>query len=392
MHTLIIADDLTGALDVAGPFAQCGVDTVVVVDPGQDWSAGLSEARVVSVNADSRHLSAGQAAARITQLLQGVDTGGRVLLKKIDSTLRGQVVAETLAMMRATGRLIAVVAPAFPAQGRTVHAGIVLVNGVPLPDTPFAKDALSPPPSKPLHFEFMLADERIETHSLPDLDEAPLEEFTEQVIVLDTETDADLVNAVAHADDLIDQLLWVGAAGIAQALAAHCYGAGATLRDPPRVAGRVLFIVGTRAQATRDQVAQLSASKDVELIDAPNGEVDFAKAQASTAPVLVLRAVAGPAGEGDAAAVAQALGAAADRLLRAGGFDAVVASGGDTARAILSATGTGSLHVMGDLMPGIPYCRIRHGERDVWLITKAGGFGRPGAFAAIVERLRGAAR
>lgn len=389
MHTLIVADDLTGALDVAGPFAQCGVDTAVVVDPARDWSADLARARVVSINADSRHLPAEQAAARIAQVLKGVDTGGRVLLKKIDSTLRGQVVAETLAMLRATGRLTAVVAPAFPAQGRTVRAGVVLVNGVPLPETSFAKDALSPPPLKPLHFEFMLADERVETHCVADLADAPLEAFSEQVVVLDADTDAELMTAVQHADDLIDQLLWVGAAGIAQALAAHLYGASATWREPPRVTGRILFVVGTRAQATRDQVAQLSVAHGVELIEAPNGAVDIERALRSTAPVLVLRAAPGPAGEGDAAVVAASLGAAADRLLREGGFDAVVASGGDTARAFLSATAVAALRVMGDLMPGIPYSRFSHSGRDVWLVTKAGGFGRSGAFETLVARLRG---
>lgn len=395
MRTLIVADDLTGALDVAGPFAQRGIRTEVVVDPGQDWSEALRDAQVVSINADSRHLSATQAAARVVEILDGVDTRGRVLLKKIDSTLRGQVVAETLAMMRATHRQAAVLAPAFPAQGRTVRDGVVYVNGVPLNETAFARDALSPPPAEPLHLAFRQALPPAPSAAVPTcssvtaLDAAALAAPGEHVFVLDAQVNDDLLRAVRSAGDHMDRLLWVGAAGIAQALAAHCYGEGTLSPTPPRAAGRLLVIVGSRALQSRQQVEYLQSGPDVAVFDAPNGCLDLSALLASDATVRVLRAVPGPSGEGDADAVAQALGAAARQLLLRQPLDAVVATGGDTARAILEATGTGVLRVMGDMLPGIPYSRMRQDGRDVWLITKAGGFGAPDTFARIVGDLRG---
>ena len=104
--------------------------------------------------------------------------------------------------------------------------------------------------------------------------------------------------------------------------------------------------------------------------------------------MLVLRATAKPSGEGDAEQVAKALGAATARLLMSQSIDAVIATGGDTARAILSATGCGVVKVMGDLMPGIPYSQIVGEGQNPWLITKAGGFGSVQTLSEMVALLR----
>ncbi|KPK33324.1 MAG: hypothetical protein AMJ66_05580, partial [Betaproteobacteria bacterium SG8_40] len=127
-RVLIVADDLTGALDTAGPFAQQGLVTKVVAQPMQCDADSLGGARVVSVNTASRHLPADAAADRVRQCAR-IFSGQRFdyVFKKIDSTLRGNVVAETIALIEASGRSSALVAPAFPAQGRTVMAGVVHV-------------------------------------------------------------------------------------------------------------------------------------------------------------------------------------------------------------------------------------------------------------------------
>ena len=76
-------------------------------------------------------------------------------------------------------------------------------------------------------------------------------------------------------------------------------------------------------------------------------------------------------------------------VLRNGVVQALVATGGDTAVAILEVLGRRALQVVGDLLPGIPYCRFELDGRRVWLVTKAGGFGTPDALIEIVRRLRG---
>lgn len=157
-RVVIVADDLTGAMDVAGPLADRGLLTLAVASREGCSARDLENGAVISINADSRHLSPADAARCMHRIASELlDEHAPILIKKIDSTLRGNVVAETLAMMEATRRSIAVVAPAFPGQKRTVSGGVVHVEGVPLPDTNFARDALSPPPLQPLHLLFTCA-------------------------------------------------------------------------------------------------------------------------------------------------------------------------------------------------------------------------------------------
>ena len=143
----IVADDLTGALDTAAPFAARGAKTRVVV--ALERLASCLEAwaenapQVVAVNTESRHLPSHEAAERVveaTRLLERLSPD--VWFKKIDSTLRGQVVAESLAMLSVTGRQL-LVAPAVPAQQRVVRDAEVWVDGRPLETTPYGADARS---------------------------------------------------------------------------------------------------------------------------------------------------------------------------------------------------------------------------------------------------------
>src|ERR1700704_3783242 len=111
-RVLIVADALTGAMDSAGPFAEIGVETWVVAAPMQCDPVTIARARVVSVNTDSRHLLAAQAATRVRDIVRRLDPGAfDVVVKKIDSTLRGNVVAETLALLEISGRRGAIIAP-----------------------------------------------------------------------------------------------------------------------------------------------------------------------------------------------------------------------------------------------------------------------------------------
>ena len=390
----IIADDLTGALDVAGPFAARGHGTFVVVNDegcGPDQFAG---ATVLSINAASRHLAAGSAAERVRGIVERLCTpAGEICIKKIDSTLRGNVAAETLAVMHALGRANAIVVPAFPAQGRTVAGGVVHVEGVPLAQTGFARDALSPPPLAPLDQVFRTAAPRARVERVgPDgpFDLARPGEGI-RVFVVDSAAQGDLVGTVQALNGRLSHCVLVGSAGIAGAVATTCL-PQADLPERPRAAGQILVTVGSRAEQSARQVAALSAQPEVQLVTAPNGEVQGdALLRASAQTLIVQAAPAADGREGDAEQVARTLASGTERVLRGRPVEALVATGGDTAVAILEALGRRALQVVGDLLPGIPYCRLEVDGRRLWLVTKAGGFGTSDTLIQIVERLRGKA-
>jgi len=386
-RVLIVADDLTGAMDSAGPFATLGIETWVVAVPMRCDPASLRSARVVSVNTDSRHLAAAEAAARVNAIVRHLGTDGfDIIVKKIDSTLRGNVVAETLALLDASGRREAVVAAAFPAQGRTVRGGVVHVDGKPLAQTAFAKDALSPPPLSPLQEVFAAAKPGMRVRAA-----LPSDAFATgtDVWIADSEVDADLTRIVEAFAARMNRVLMVGSAGLTRALATVCFDAQPAPAARQPVTGTIVFAVGSRAARSAEQVEALAAEPETRVLRAPNGRLQ--SAQIPSGLNLVLKATADDTGhEGDAGRVAADMARHALDMARGAHAQALVATGGDTAIAILAASDNPALQVLGDLMPGIPYARIRVDGTPLWLVTKAGGFGARDTFRDVARRLRGA--
>jgi uncharacterized protein YgbK (DUF1537 family) len=385
-RVLIVADDLTGAMDSAGPFATRGLETWVSAVPMRCDPASLKSARVVSVNTDTRHLPGPQAIARVNEIVRHLGAGSfDIFVKKIDSTLRGNVVAETLALLELSGRREAIVAAAFPAQGRTVRGGVVHVDGKPLAQTAFAKDALSPPPLAPLQQVFAAAKPGLRVTTV-----APSDGFATgpDIWIADSETDADLARIVETLAARMNSVLMVGSAGLTRALAQGCFDEHPAPSDPQHVTGTIVFAVGSRAARSAEQVESLAAEPGTKVLRAPNGRLQCA--EIPVARNLVLKATADDAGrEGDAEHVAADMARhAIDIALRAHA-QALVATGGDTAIAILTASSNPALQVLGDLMPGIPYARIRLEGTPMWLVTKAGGFGGRDTFLEVARRLRG---
>ena len=393
-RVVIVADDLTGAMDVAGPLADRGLLTLAVASREGCSARDLENGTVISINAESRHLSPADAARCMHRIASELlDEHAPILIKKIDSTLRGNVVAETLAMMEATRRSIAVVAPAFPGQKRTVSGGVVHVEGVPLPDTNFARDALSPPPLQPLHLLFTRAAQGAAVQLLrasqpPQL----LSPGERQILVFDAERDADLEQIVRNLQPDLQRVLLVGSAGIAQAVGRVCFADSAPSARLPSVRGRILVVVGSRAQQSAEQVCRLLQVAGAERFPAPDGIVAVDAAARSRAELLVIQATAHASDrESDAVAVASRLAEGTATLLGRGGIGALIVTGGDTAVAILQRLGQCTLRVIGTLLPGIPFSRIAGPGGELLFVTKAGGFGAPETFHTIASRLRSTA-
>jgi uncharacterized protein YgbK (DUF1537 family) len=148
---LILADDLTGALDTGVQFAKKGIPTRVFLSPDgkiENSKAGampgeLIAAAVLVINTDTRHHSLSDAGKIITSCLDRYRDVPYVY-KKTDSTLRGNIGAEleALAMARNIQQLPFV--PAYPGLGRTTAGGHQLLKGIPIDKTDMASDALNP--------------------------------------------------------------------------------------------------------------------------------------------------------------------------------------------------------------------------------------------------------
>src|SRR5438093_6398945 len=132
MRLAIVADDLTGALDAAAPFHRSGFAAEVWLQPP---AAGEPLPQVVAVTTETRASPPDAATAAVRQAVVDLQTfGANRFYKKIDSLLRGPWVAELAAMREALNLPLALVCPAFPAQGRRVGGGKVWVRETPIGD------------------------------------------------------------------------------------------------------------------------------------------------------------------------------------------------------------------------------------------------------------------
>src|SRR5919107_5707274 len=212
----VISDDLTGAADAGVQLLHAGYRTAVFFG---DSGVIADDLDAVSFDTDSRTMSAGFAAKRVLEAAHAAREA-RIVYKKLDSTLRGNVAAELAAGLGGARRERVIVAPAFPAAGRTTVGGIQCVRGAPVDETEMANDPNTP--VSEAHIPGLLADTfssvgalGVEDLADTELVRRALEDY--ECVVADAERNADLETLVRAVPDPAT-VLWAGSAGLALAL------------------------------------------------------------------------------------------------------------------------------------------------------------------------------
>src|SRR6266508_3528826 len=140
----IIADDLSSATDCGAQVVRSGL-SVVVPFRGYSLPQQARAAQVISIDTDSRSLSADHAYSKVKAATQQlVAEGWTHFYKSVDSTLRGNLGAEIEAVLEIVKPDCAVIAPAFPKYGRTTVDGVQYLHGRPLHETEFVTDPTAP--------------------------------------------------------------------------------------------------------------------------------------------------------------------------------------------------------------------------------------------------------
>ena len=130
-RVLLIADDLTGALDSGVAFATSEARVLVARSPREVHALSAEMPDVLIVNTATRDGTAGEATAIMKALCGQIDLGGfDVVMKKVDSRLKGHVGAEVAALADAIGAPSLVAAPAIPSMGRTQRGGAIRGQGI----------------------------------------------------------------------------------------------------------------------------------------------------------------------------------------------------------------------------------------------------------------------
>jgi uncharacterized protein YgbK (DUF1537 family) len=384
----LIADDLTGAMDSGLQFAQQGLDAVVMMERGATVAA-----RTLVYTTESRELPPSQAVRRLQELLPLV--GERLIYKKIDSTLRGNVGYElrVLAVLAAVRAIV--VAPAFPQGGRTTLGGVQLVHDRPLALTEFRDDPRWP--MRESHVPTLLMQQAgmevglVEHSIVAQGAQAVASELRRQaarIVVVDAASDADLAHIAQALHTLGPRWVPCGSAGLARPWAALLAEdvEPVTPESWPPLDRPALFVCGSRNPATLRQVEHLAAAGEPRIMLDALGSYDEDREatrlagavcealgqgrdtllEASTAPLL-------PGGGPRITRIlARAALAAAQQQLLGGLF----MTGGDVAIALCQQLGVRALRILAQIQPGLPGAQLIGGLCDgLPAATKAGGFG-----------------
>lgn len=406
---LIIADDLTGAADSAIAFAKRRLPARV------SWGVPRPEERadalVLAFDADTRQLPAAAAARRHREVLDRLFDARMHVFKKIDSTLRGHPAEEVGALLDVLAahvpRLRVVFTPAFPAGGRVTRGGRVFVHGTPLERTEFWDPGRSAEHAD-LGVMFESAGLRSRHVGLDAVrgDASRLRALVDDgrggaaICVCDAESEDDLdrIIAASPADD--GPILFAGSAGFAHALARRVSRDGgprvAPIAHTPSMRG-ALLVIGSQAQASRVALFPLARIPGVRRVSVDASRLVGSGADTALPLDELARDLAAgvdvvidiiPPTNASAPKSREVVDALARQVAPLSAHaSALMATGGDTAAALLARCGARGIQLADELEPGTSL-GLTLGERSLPLVTKSGGFGDEGSLRRIVERLR----
>ncbi len=418
-----IADDYTGASDLANTLTRAGLRTVQTIGvPAADLA--LPEVDAVVVSLKSRSIDAAFAVTRSREADKWLRARGadHVLFKicsTFDSTDAGNIGPVMDALAGDSGDDIVLVTPAFPETKRTVYQGNLFVGHVPLNESPLKDHPLNPMHDANLvrvlgrqsRRKIGLVDLATVVHG-PEAIGHRLKELAGQgmgAAIVDAVFDADLT---AIGTTALASRVSVGASGIGLGLARALVEAGlvhshafAHHADAP-VGGLAACLAGSCSQATLQQIAQAETIMPVLRLDAERvvagpGEAQRALAWAverlGQGPVLIASS-AGPeqvsavqakhGREVAGHAIEQAMADLADGLVRAGVRRLIVA-GGETSGAVVDRLTIPGFLVGREIAPGVPVLRAIGAQAgEMLLALKSGNFGAPTFFADALELMQ----
>lgn len=438
LELIILADDVTGAADSAARCVRAGLRATIdltlaaeILDHRADQQvsttfrethAYMVTTNVLSLSTDTRFLASATAAeqveAIVTQLIQSEHThrppsASRRWYKKIDSTLRGNIGAELAAMLPlvtpANQRPCAIIAPAFPAQQRTLIDGYLCYAQLP-PRTHHLPTLLAQQCTLAITTIGLTTVRSGVEAVINALDTA--QEQGAQLIVVDAESDDDLATLVRAVEGTVPYALLCGSAGLVGILAQRLISTPRgqqPQKDDDIIAEAtaetidkrypMLAVVGSGSTMAHQQLAHLREHASATLIEIdPSSAIEPQKGQREessqrgampqSAIVLHLpKPQEGVALEGAVARqYAAQLAAAAQSMIVQLQPPTVLIVGGDTAVHLLQMLGIRRLQVIRELLPGMPLTvgTTATGAR-YQIILKAGNHGDPQTLAELLQ-------
>jgi uncharacterized protein YgbK (DUF1537 family) len=401
-----IADDFTGATDLANTLTRRGMATVVLLGvPPEDFTVPEADAIVIALK--SRSVPAADAVRLSLAALAWLErAGARQLFFKycstFDSTDAGNIGPVAEALLAALGAEFSVVCPAFPATGRTVYQGYLFVGNVLLSESSMRHHPLNPMADAAL-VRVLQRQSRgrvgLIAYDIVRQGSAAIRDAMEmlradgvRLAIVDALTDADLTAIGAACTGL---KLITGGSGLALGLPENFRQAGVlqqkTAGALPAIEGYAAVLAGSCSAATQRQVNEMKRhceSFEIDPIelrsrnDVVQQALQWARSRLGERPLLIYstadpgsveKAQAALGRERAGHLVEQALGNIAKGLVSLGVRRLVVA-GGETSGAVVTALGVEGLRIGVEIDPGVPWTASLS-DTPLGLALKSGNFG-----------------
>lgn len=415
-----IADDVTGATDLANTLVRNGMRTVQLFGvPAED--ALLPDVDAIVIALKSRTAPTQEAVDESLSALRMLRSAGAKQLffkycSTFDSTPKGNIGPVADALLDEVGASFTIACPAFPETGRTICHGYLFVGDELLSESGMRNHPLTPMTDSNLvrvlneqtpHGAGLIPYDVIDA-GVPSVVDAfsALERDDKRYAIVDALTDEHL-RVIGEA--CADMPVITGGSGVAIGLPENFRRSGdldesTDASDLPRVEGMEAVLAGSCSEATLSQVAHMSAERPAIFLDPMRlGDdmdgvvaeaVEQAVAEISDGPVLVYASsppdkVAAAQERFGAAEIGEtierALAAVAVKLVEAGVTRLVVA-GGETSGAVVRELGVSGIRIGPQIDPGIPWT-VTIGERQLALALKSGNFGSEDFFLKAFKEL-----
>jgi uncharacterized protein YgbK (DUF1537 family) len=327
-------------------------------------------------------------------------SGHGVIFKKVDSALRGNFGREIAAMMDAANVKVAFILPAIPDAGRQTIGGIQHIDGVPIAETFYAKDAECPVCESSVLRRAEAGSGR-KAGSIPLADvragriaetAAKLQQAGCQLIVVDAETADDLHRAVAALAGQPHYRLFVGCQGLAKALASHFHSSEGNHRARDPLPGPMLCVWGTLHPQSRRQLQTAAERGNIVRFEVNASEI-AEEEQAERSLEKVVEGCGGSLKKGKHAAIClrcqsedfapelwepalRFLSEFSRRVMEQAPVSTLFLTGGETAYAVCQALGIHTLKLHARIAPLVVTSKVVGGPCDgMFIVTKGGSIG-----------------
>ncbi|MEQ5727678.1 four-carbon acid sugar kinase family protein [Providencia rettgeri] len=390
---IVLADDFTGANDAGVNLVNAELVADVVF---QLPYSGKAQALII--NSDSRAMDANHANEKIHDLVSKI---GKIrqtdwVLKKIDSTLRGNIGSEIEALMQATGRTIAILASAYPNAGRVTIKGNCYVHGKLITETEFASDPKTPVLhaniAEIIRLQSKISCVNVTHQQLNDLFKHHDKNGNNQhlIIIVDTQTQDELKHVVSVATQAKTLPLLVGSSGLFQAFSES---------QVVKNHSNLFAMIGSMSEIAQKQINRLTSHPNTHFVHLDIDEMlshGIQKYQQIISEALNQgqHCIAHTSLEHSARhqvialcekwaltrtqlgeKICLLLGELTQQVISYSSPKALYLSGGDVAIAAANALGAEGFNIQGQIADCVPYGRFIHSEWNKLVLTKAGAFG-----------------